>query len=327
MTINTLNLYNVSLTDYALFGCCNVADSNYCQEATFIGAIQSENNGTKAEERYNEPIYGLAILDVEIFAVRRLATEFEVFGLTDYTFIRTCSVKNMQNPRSMASCSHKKCLYILDWKFSNLPKEILKVGAKGKFMKKVKWIVADDCGHNISVTPESTVILPLLQKNLLQEFTADGKLLRQIYIADELGITNLSHAIRLQSGHFVVSHGDYFEEQHRVCVIDRDGNLKKAFGEGRGCSNMQLDVPGHLAVDGNKNILVVDRNNKRVLLLSPELEFTRELLCFKKHGLRGPWRVCLDSKHSRLLVADNKPKGKAKYVDGRVLVFSVYKMG
>lgn len=199
MTINTLNLYNVSLTDYALFGCCNVADSNYCQEATFIGAIQSENNGTKAEERYNEPIYGLAILDVEIFAVRRLATEFEVFGLTDYTFIRTCSVKNMQNPRSMASCSHKKCLYILDWKFSNLPKEILKVGAKGKFMKKVKWIVADDCGH-ISVTLESTVVLPLPKRMLLQEYTADGQLLHQIHIAEESDILNPSHAVKLRSG-------------------------------------------------------------------------------------------------------------------------------
>lgn len=90
-----------------------------------------------------------------------------------------------------------------------------------------------------------------------------------------------------------------------------------------------MDVPGYLAVDGDENILVVDRNNMRVLLLSPELEFNRELVYFKIHGLREPWRVCLDSKHGRLLVADKYmyfTKRKAKCVDGRVLVFSVYKM-
>lgn len=268
----------------------------------------------------------MAILDNEIFAIRRLANEFKVYGLMDYNLIRTCPVTDLENPRNIVSCSKKKYLYVLDWKYGGLPKEILTVDLNGNLLKEGKWLIADDCGH-MSVTSESNVILMLPKRMLLHEYTSDGQLLRQLHISVESGIKHPWHAIKLRSGHFVVSHGDVGDQHHRVCVIDTNGNLIKAFGDKKGWTNSRMDVPCYLAVDGDENILVVDKNNRRVLLLSPSLQFKRELLHCKKHQLRDPWRVCLDSKQGRLLLADNELKsGKGKLIDGQVLVFSIYKM-
>jgi len=75
-------------------------------------------------------------------------------------------------------------------------------------------------------------------------------------------------------------------------MVNDIGGIIKSFGEKRGSSIQQLDVPACLAVDESGNILVLDRNNSHVLLLSPALEFKMVLLT-KADGLRRPVNICI----------------------------------
>ena len=68
-----------------------------------------------------------------------------------------------------------------------------------------------------------------------------------------------------------------------------------------------MRVPDHMVVDRNGFVFVVDLNNDRVLLLSPVLNFVRDV---SRDKLRwGPERVHLDSDGRHLYVADNDFEG------------------
>lgn len=141
-------------------------------------------------------------------------------------------------------------------------------------------------------------------------------MIREINLSSKAGICYPLHAVKLANGQFAVSHGWTSADLHRLCVIDAEGKLKKSFGERRGSTNGQMDVPIYLAVDRNGFVLVADRDNSRVLLFDPDLELKREILSRDKHGLRRPRKILLDESNGRLFVADNE-----NFRDGRILVF------
>ena len=76
-----------------------------------------------------------------------------------------------------------------------------------------------------------------------------------------------------------------------------------------------------MAVDRNEFVFVVDLNNDRVLLLSPQLTFVRDVVS-REQCRWVSRRVHLDSDRGRLYVADNECKDN-KYTAGRVVVVSV----
>jgi len=82
-----------------------------------------------------------------------------------------------------------------------------------------------------------------------------------------------------------------------------------------------MNRPIHLAVDENGFVFVVDTNNCRVLLLSPELTYVSYVVSrdqLKWH----PLRMFLDVNKHRLYVAVNKWEN-TEYTAGRVTVVSV----
>ena len=90
---------------------------------------------------------------------------------------------------------------------------------------------------------------------------------------------------------------------------------------GQPCSYTgQYSVPLHLAVDDNEFVFVVDVNNRRVTLLSPTLEYVRQVV--SRDQLKGePVRLYLHQQQRLLYVADNEWKD-GEWI-GRVVVFSV----
>ena len=103
-----------------------------------------------------------------------------------------------------------------------------------------------------------------------------------------------------------------------MCKISTDGrHVIKSHGGQRGSDISQYNWPCHLAVDNNEFVFVVEDINQRVTLLSPTLEYVRQVV--SPDDLMGwPYRLCLDIHRRRLYVADNE------YLDrGRVVVFSV----
>ena len=82
----------------------------------------------------------------------------------------------------------------------------------------------------------------------------------------------------------------------------------------------QYDVPLHLAVDDNEFVFVVDVINRRVTLLSPTLEYVRQVVSRDQLKCR-PYRLYLHQQQRLLYVADNEWKD-GEWI-GRVVVFSV----
>jgi len=107
-----------------------------------------------------------------------------------------------------------------------------------------------------------------------------------------------------------------------VCKISADGrHIIKSHGGQRGSDIGQYRVPAHLAVDNNESVFVGDVNNRRVTLLSPTLDYIRQVV--SRDDLKWkPDRLCLDIHRRRLYVADNEYKDD-KWTAGRVVVFSV----
>ena len=80
-------------------------------------------------------------------------------------------------------------------------------------------------------------------------------------------------------------------------------------------------MPCHLAVDDNEFVFVADVNNRRVTLLSPTLEYVRQVV--SRDQLKGwPGRLCLDTERRVLYVAENEAKDD-EFTAGRVVAFSV----
>jgi len=118
-----------------------------------------------------------------------------------------------------------------------------------------------------------------------------------------------------------VCHGRFDDPVHRVCMMSADGrHIVHSHGGQRGSDTGQYDVPLRLAVDDNEFVFVADVNNRRVTLLSPTLEYVRQVV--SRDQLKWePHRLYLHQQQRLLYVADNEWKD-GEWI-GRVVVFSV----
>ena len=153
-------------------------------------------------------------------------------------------------------------------------------------------------------------------------FSTHGDLLRELMVPSD--VINPWHAIQTRSGQFIVCHGSSMlgDPVHRVCMMSDDGrHIVHSHGGQRGTDTGQYHVPYHLAVDDNEFVFVADVNNRRVTLLSPTLEYVRQVVSRDQLKWR-PGRLCLDTERGVLYVVDNEWKDDT-YTAGRVVVFSV----
>jgi len=135
-------------------------------------------------------------------------------------------------------------------------------------------------------------------------------------------VINPWHAIQTRSGQFIVCRGGRGDPVHRVCMMSDDGrHIVHSHGGQQGTDTGQYRVPAHLAVDDNEFVFVADVNNRRVTLLSPTLEYVRQVVSRDQLKWR-PHRLCLDTERRVLYVAENEVKDD-KWTAGRVVLFSV----
>lgn len=272
---------------------------------------------SKAAEEENKEIKGIAIIDNEVFVVTEESFVVDVFDSEkNYELIRSFEVKELVDPLDMVSCRLNNCIYISDWCGRAQPKHIYRVDVDGKMIK--KWSTGNGSGR-LSVTSESNVIFTVYEENKLIEYSPDGEFIREINLDES--ILHPHHAVKLSSGNFVVCHGSSFHRDllHRVCLVDTNGVCIKSFGGDRGSSMEQLDRPEHLTVDKQYGfVFVVDRGNSRVMLLSDDLNFTKEFISKEKLNERRPFMMTLNELNDRLFVVDNDGSG-----DGRILIFDI----
>ena len=257
----------------------------------------------KTAEQGRKWINGLEILDQELFVVNERSSEVEVYDSIKFTLSRRWTLKELIRPLDIGSCNRNKCIYIFDYKDLGQSKEIFRIDPRGEIIK--KWSTGDDWGIGLSVTDESNVILAVY-KNKLNEYSPDGQLIREIDLSLVADISTTTHAMKLNSDHFMVSLC-VGENLHTLCIVDADGKLKKSLCEKCRSIIGEMTSPVSFSVDENKFVLVADKSNSRVLLLDSELNYRREILSKEETpALQFPWRTLLDESNGRLFVSDNQ---------------------
>ena len=163
-----------------------------------------------------------------------------------------------------------------------------------------KWSVNDE-PWGLSLTRGSNVLVTLMDVGRIEEYTTHGSLIRQINL--DVSIDRPRHSIELSTGQFVVCHQG--KQQDRVCIVDTAGRIIHSYGGQRGQSDRKLDYPVNLTLDTDNNVLVADRDNKRLVLFSSSLTHISTLKSLSDdYQLNKPQCIYLDLTTSRLFVYD-----------------------
>jgi len=259
------------------------------------------------------PVRGVTSLDNEIFLLRRKERDqVEVYDVITYRLQRCLTVPNARGFTDMTSCEHYHCLYIGDHGVDC----VHRLGVNGAARQ---WPVNDKpLGLSVNAAHNLLVTCTFVRK--IKEFSSHGDLLRELTLPDD--IIHPLHTIQSCSGQFIVCHGYGGDPFHRVRMISADGRHIVHSHVGQPGSDIgQYNMPSHLAVDDNKCVYVVDVFNRRVMLLSPTLNYIRQVVSSDKLKWE-PDILYLDVQSRRLYVTDTEVK-YGEGIAGRVVVFSV----
>ena len=249
----------------------------------------------------------MTTLGEQVYVLRRKERDqVEVYDVITYHLQHLLMVPNISGFTDMTSCEHFQCLYISD----PVAKCVDRLDLGGNA---AQWPVSDE-PHSLSVTAAHNLLVTCRLVQKIKEFSPRGDLLRDVTLPDD--VINPWHAIQLTSGQFIVCHVGLGERVHRVCTVSADDREIVHSHGGQPGSDTGQYTPVHLAVDNNEFVLVADVNNRRVTLLSPTLNYIRQVVS-RDQLRRWPDKLCLDAQRRRLYVADGK------YTGGRVVVFSV----
>jgi len=256
---------------------------------------------------------GVTSLAGEIYLLRdKGRDEVEVYDVITYRLLRCLTVPNLRDCTDMTSCEHCRCVYIGD----RDGECVHRLDVQGAF---TRWTV-NDRPWGLSVNTSHNVIVTCDVVRNIKEFSSHGDLLRVVTLSDD--VITPWHTTETRSGQFIVCHGGRGDPIHRVCMMSADGrHIVHSHGGRPGSDTGQYDVPYHLAVDDNEFVFVVYAGNRRVTLLSPTLEYVRQVV--SRDQLKWlPRRLYLHQQQRLLYVTENERKD-GEVTAGRVVVFSV----
>ena len=266
-----------------------------------------------------KPVYGVTLLGDEVYVLRRKVTllglnlgdQVEVYDVTNYRLLRCLTVPNSFGSTDMTSCEHYLCVYIAN----PFLKCTHRLDIVGDF---TRWSV-NDKPQGLSVNAAHNVLVTCRDACKIKEFSSHGDLLRELTLPDD--VRNPWHAIQTRNGEFIVCHGYYGDAVHRVCKLSADGVIIQSHGGQPGSGIGQYRMPFHLAVDDNEFVFVSDANNRRVTLLSPTLDYIRQVVSSDDLNWL-PFSLYLDIHRRRLYVSHDQWQD-GKWRVGHVVVFSV----
>jgi len=256
-----------------------------------------------------EPVCGVTSFGGEIYVLRWkeiTILEIEVYDAITYRSQRCLPVPFSGRYTDMTSCEHNQCMYLSD----AISDYVHKLDAVGQA---TQWAVNGQ-PRGLSVNDARLLVTFLVS---IREFNSRGAFLREIHLPDT--VINPWQARQLTTGQFVLCQGDRGDAVRSVSIISADGrHIVHTHGGQNGPNTDQYEVPRHLAVDSNEYIFALDVVNRRVTLLSPTLEYVRDIVTPEQLSW-FPYRMCLDVRRRRLYVTDSE-YGNA----GRVVVFAVH---
>ena len=254
-------------------------------------------------------VNGVTTLNNKIFVVYDKLPFIVVYMSHEpYTRLPNISINGLKDPLDIAAGS--SCLYVSDvgshaiWRVK---------AADSKVDKWLSGLVAT----SVSVTSEEKLVLlvGVDYQGSPEERNVNwcGKI--QIYSSGAVKETDIKLSPDITSPHcvvmttrktFIVSYGVSWHAMNRVCEVDMNGLMLKAFGSAPGKDVGQLNTPFHVSLDDEERIIVADRHNHRVLMLNKQLMLQRVLVTWhpRPHSddAEFPIRLHYDSHSGKLLV-------------------------
>lgn len=259
---------------------------------------------TRAVSRDHLTICGIALLGNALSVVHSYSPYVTVYNAATISFHYEYTLAAVRNPRDLTSCRKNNCLYILDEQQPNESYCIRKVTEER--ITSCSWDIGNSSG-SLMISLCGNVILAIEKTSRLKEYTPGGYLLYEI-VCDPSPLYDLRYAVQHRENMYVICYSNG-NDTHGVCLLDVS---RKAIVQER--SDLGLKFPACMVLDEAQNVLVVDRENKRVVVLcSSSLSFKRELIT-SEHGLESPQKILLDESCGRLFVLDEC---------SRILVFDV----
>jgi len=249
----------------------------------------------------SEHIRGITVLGREVFVVRGGLSYLNVYNYNTFNVTRTLAIPASSNLQAIVASPRYNCLYISDIG--------LDVIHQYNFSNNVitKWSVGGDC-YGLSLTNKDNVLVTLFNHKLIQEYTWDGVLIREISL--DRSIEGPYHCVQLSTDHLVVSNRG---SNHGVFIVNVNGSIIQSYGRSIGSDVGQFNTTGHLAVDRYDNVLVTDENNNRVVLLSPSLSHLG-YITLSGHQLTKPFSLHLDKLNHRLYIGEWTQTGRVLVV-------------
>jgi len=238
-------------------------------------------------------VCGVTLLAAEIYLLReKERRQVEVYDVTTFRLQRRLTVPDARDFTDMTSCEHNRCVYIGDYIGF-----VYRLDVQGAV---TGWAV-NHSPRGLSVNAAHNVLVTCTEVRKMKEFSSHGDLLRELTLPDD--VIRPWHAIQTRSGQFIVCHGERNDPVHGVCMISADGRHIVHSRGGQRCSDTdQCNVPVHLAVDDNESVFVADSDNCQVTLLSPTLEYVRQVVSRDQLKI-DPEYLYLDTRQRLLYVA------------------------
>jgi len=129
----------------------------------------------------------------------------------------------------------------------------------------------------------------------LREYSTNGDLIREINL-QPAGISHPVHAVELSPDHFAVTHSG---PEHQLSIVESDGKLVQSYGVEKG----NLKNLCGIAVDKQGRVLVADRSNNRILVISSKT-LKAYPLPLPDCELNGPYCLHYEAATDRLYIGE-----------------------
>jgi len=168
--------------------------------------------------------------------------------------------------------------------------------------------------HGITTDADGMVYIADRDRHVVIVFDSTGGIVRELGTrdrpAEEAPFNHPADVAVAPDGTIFVADG---YGNSRVHVFSADGTLLRSWGS-HGLSASEFRVPHGIAVDGDLNVYVADRENDRVQVFDA---YGKVLALWT--GFRGPTDICIDAM-GRVFVTDHVPNLTALDREGNVLV-------
>lgn len=239
-------------------------------------------------------VSAVASLGDQVFVARFSCPSVSVYDAGSFKLRRRLILPGLNWPISLAACNENNCLYASGYlQYCVYRADLSCRGAV------TKWSVASGPA-GLSVNSKHNLIVACYDASVLQEYTTNGSLVREIRL--HAGVTRPFHAVQLSTGDYAVSQ---YTSSGVVSVVGAHGQVLRRYGQSQTSPVEQLmKYPSSLAVTRNDDILVAGRDNNKILSINSSRGSVKELVLSVDGGIHGPRGLCLDESRGRLYVAE-----------------------